>query len=192
MSTPEVWSATSVRCGYHTGSPFHSSLRSGQHRDRNVNAKGTMSHITDSQLLARGAGEVIEARGNKIVIKAAGASQLVCEYTAPPHFAGPPLHVHPGFDETFLVVDGRLEMRIQDEVAELASGASAFVPGNIPHTFSNPGSEPASFLLVCSPGGWEQFFRAVAAGDAATIAAISERFGYAEVAADRAGIAGVT
>lgn len=151
-----------------------------------------MNHSTASQLLADGAGEVIEARGNKIVIKAASASQLVCEYTAPPHFPGPPLHVHPGFDETFLVIDGQLEMRIQDEAAELASGASAFVPGNIPHTFSNPGSEPARFLLVCSPGGWEHFFRAVAAGDATTIAAISERFRYAEVTADRATSAGMT
>jgi mannose-6-phosphate isomerase-like protein (cupin superfamily) len=76
-------------------------------------------------------------------------------------------------------------MRIREEVFELATGASAYVSGNAPHTFSNPTSEPVRFLVVCSPGGWEHFFRAVAAGDGATIAAISERFGYAEVKADR-------
>src|SRR5262249_7446851 len=144
-----------------------------------------------SQLLAPGAGEVIEVRGNRMVIKAASASQFVCEYTAPPHSAGPPLHVHPGFDETFLALDGQLEMRVRDDVAELAPGASAFVSGSVPHTFSNPGSEPARFLLVCSPGGWEHFFRAVARGDAATIAAVSERFRYAEVTADHAVLADV-
>jgi mannose-6-phosphate isomerase-like protein (cupin superfamily) len=143
-----------------------------------------VNDTTDSQLLAPGAGEVIYARGNRIVIKAASASQFVCEYTAPPHFAGPPLHVHPGFDETFLVVDGRLEMRVREEIVELPSGASAFVTGNTPHTFSNPGSEPARFVLVCSPGGWEHFFRAVAADDGTTVAAIAERFGYAEAMAD--------
>jgi mannose-6-phosphate isomerase-like protein (cupin superfamily) len=145
-----------------------------------------MNHTTGSQLHAPGAGEVIQARGNTIVIRATSASQLVCEYTARPHFAGPPLHAHPGFDETFLVVDGQIGVRVRDEVVELASGASAFVSGNIPHTFSHRRSEPARFLLVCSPGGWEHLFRAVAAGDGATIAAISARFGYAEVMADDA------
>jgi mannose-6-phosphate isomerase-like protein (cupin superfamily) len=137
----------------------------------------------DSLLLAPDEGEVIEARGNRIVIKAAAASQLVCEYTAPPNFPGPPLHVHPGFDESFLVLDGEIEVRVSEEVVALTSGASAYVAGITPHTFSNPGAEPARFILVCSPGGWEQFFRAVASGDGAAIAAISERFGYAEATA---------
>ena len=149
-----------------------------------------MSHI-DSLLLGPDEGEVIEARGNRIVIKSASASQLVCDYTAPPRFAGPPLHVHPGFDELFLVDDGELEVRIREEVVELASGASAYVSGSTPHTFSNPGLAPVRFMLVCSPGGWERFFRAVAAGDGTTIAAISERFGYAEVPAVEAIMGGV-
>ncbi|HZT53340.1 MAG TPA: cupin domain-containing protein [Gaiellaceae bacterium] len=141
-----------------------------------------MNHI-DSLLLARGEGEVIEARGNRIVIKAASESQLVCEYIAPPHFAGPPLHVHPGFDESFLLLEGALRVRVEDQAVELAPGASAYVSGSTPHTFSNPGAKPARFLLVCSPGGWEDFFRAVAAGDGAAVAAVSERFGYAEARA---------
>ena len=135
----------------------------------------------DSLLQGPDEGEVISARGNRIVIKSASASQLVCEYTAPPQFAGPPLHVHPGFDELFLGVDGELEVRIREEALELASGASAYVSGSTPHTFSNPGLAPVRFMLVCSPGGWEHFFRAVAVGDASRIAAISERFGYTEV-----------
>lgn len=129
-------------------------------------------------LLAPHQGEVIEARGSRIVIKAASASQLVCEYTAPPQFAGPPLHVHPGFDETFLVTEGRLQVRVKDEVSELTPGSVAYVSGNVPHTFSNPSSAPTRFLVVCSPGGFEHFFRAVAKGDEEGIAAISERFGY--------------
>jgi mannose-6-phosphate isomerase-like protein (cupin superfamily) len=133
-------------------------------------------------LLGPDQGEVIEARGSRVVIKAASASQLVCEYTAPAHFPGPPLHVHPGFDETLIVVDGWLQVRVRDQLVELTPGASVHVSGNVPHTFANGGSEAARFLLVCSPGGFEYYFRAVAAGDEAAIAAISERFGYAAVA----------
>jgi hypothetical protein len=77
-------------------------------------------------------------------------------------------------------------MRVREETVRLASGGSAFVRGAVPHTFRNPSPEPVRFLLVCSPGGWEHFFRAVAAGDGDLIMAISERFGYAEVTADDA------
>lgn len=104
-------------------------------------------------VLAPGEGEVLEAGGNRLLIKVASPSQFLCEYTAPPYFAGPPLHVHPGFDETFLVLEGQLEVTVNDEPAELAPGAAAYVSGDVPHTFRNPGGDRARFLLVCSPGG---------------------------------------
>ena len=78
-----------------------------------------MHRTNGSCLLAPAEGEVIQARGNRIVIKAASASQLVCDYTSPPHFAGPRLHVHPGFDETFLVLDGELEVRVREDACAL-------------------------------------------------------------------------
>ena len=128
-----------------------------------------------------GEGELIEARGNRILIKVANAGQLVCEYSAAPHFPGPPLHVHPGFDETFLLLEGRIEVTAGDRLVELTPGGSAHISGSVPHTFRNPGGERARFLLVCCPGGFEHYFRAVANGDEETIAAITERFGYATV-----------
>jgi mannose-6-phosphate isomerase-like protein (cupin superfamily) len=130
---------------------------------------------------APGEGEVLEAHGNRIVIKVADASQTVCEYIAPPNFPGPPLHVHPGFDETFLVLDGRIEITVEDDIIELTPGATAYVRGNVPHTFRNPARDPARLLLICSPGGFEHYFRAIAADDDQTLAAISERFGYRPV-----------
>ena len=138
----------------------------------------TATHIVTGP----GEGEVIEARGSRVVIKAATDGQLVCEYTAPPHFAGPPLHIHPGFDETFVMLDGTLEVRVGDEIAQLVPGASAFISGEEPHTFANPSSQPGRFLVVCTPGGFEQYFRALAAGDEAMAAAVGQRFGYAPVA----------
>jgi mannose-6-phosphate isomerase-like protein (cupin superfamily) len=136
-------------------------------------------------LLAPGEGELIEAMGNRIQIKVATDSHLVCDYSAAPHFAGPPLHVHPGFDETYLVLEGRLELTVGEQPTELHAGAVAYVSGAVPHTFRNPTGQRARFLSICSPGGFEDFFRAVARGDEEAIAAISERFGYKTI--ERAG-----
>lgn len=136
---------------------------------------------TDHAVLAADGGELIEVAGNRITIKVASASQLVCDYVAAPHFAGPPLHVHPGFDESYLVLEGRLEVIVGDERVELAPGALAYVNGSVPHTFRNPTGEHARFLSICSPGGFEHFFRALAAGDQEAIAAASDRFGYKAV-----------
>lgn len=65
--------------------------------------------------------------------------------------------------------------------AKLTAGAAAYVSGSVPHTFRNPDREQARFLLICSPGGMEHYFRGVATGDSELIAAISERFGYRPV-----------
>jgi mannose-6-phosphate isomerase-like protein (cupin superfamily) len=132
-------------------------------------------------LLAPGEGELIEVAGNRIRIIVASQSQLVCDYSAAPHFSGPPLHVHPGFDETYLVLEGRLGVTVGAECSELTPGAAAYVSGVVPHTFGNPSGERVRFLSICSPGGFENFFRAVAAGDREAIAAVSERFGYETV-----------
>ena len=51
----------------------------------------------------------------------------------------------------------------------------------MPHTFDNPGAERARFLSICSPGGFEDFFRAIATGDREAIVGVSERFGYEAV-----------
>jgi hypothetical protein len=55
------------------------------------------------------------------------------------------------------------------------------VPGTVPHTFANTEAEPVRFLLLCAPGGFEDYFRAVAAGDEAAMAEVEQRVGYAPV-----------
>jgi mannose-6-phosphate isomerase-like protein (cupin superfamily) len=139
------------------------------------------STVNRHMVLAPGEGETIEVAGNRIRIMVASPSQLVCDYSAAPRFPGPPLHVHPGFDETYLVLEGRLEVIVGGERTTLMPGAVAYVSGLLPHTFGNPSDERARFLTMCSPGGFEHFFRAVASGDMEAVAAISERFGYEAV-----------
>jgi mannose-6-phosphate isomerase-like protein (cupin superfamily) len=140
-----------------------------------------MTTITASStlVLAPGEGERIEVAGNRIRVLAAAPRMTVIDYTAPPGFPGPPLHVHTAFDELFLVLEGRLEMRVQDDVHEVGPGGSAFVEGGVPHTFANPAAEPVRFLAICAPGGFEDYLRALAAGDRDGVAAASARAGYA-------------
>jgi mannose-6-phosphate isomerase-like protein (cupin superfamily) len=132
-------------------------------------------------VLAPGEGELLEAGGNRLMIKVASSSQFICEYSAPANFPGPPLHVHPGFDETFVVVEGRLEMTIGAERTELEPGATAYVNGSVPHTFRNPAGQRTRFLLICSPGGMDDYFRGIATGNAALVAAAAERVGFRTV-----------
>lgn len=136
---------------------------------------------THPHILAAADGEALEVRGNRAVIKVASERQSICDYTASAGFPGPPLHVHPPFDETFIVLEGRLTIRVGDEVTRLEPGAMAFVPGDIPHTFANTEPAPVRFLLVCSPGGFEDYLRSAAAGDEAGMAAATQRIGYAPV-----------
>ena len=138
---------------------------------------------TTHALLAPGDGELIEVAGNRIRIMVATPSQLVCDYSAAPRFSGPPLHIHPGFDETYLVLEGRLGLTVESEHRELTPGACAYISGSVPHTFANPADERVRFLSFCTPGGFEDFFRAVATGDDEAIAGISARFGYEAVEA---------
>jgi mannose-6-phosphate isomerase-like protein (cupin superfamily) len=131
---------------------------------------------------APGAGEVLKAGGSRLIVRVATPSQFVCEYSAPPRYAGPPMHVHPGFDETFLILQGRLQVTVRDEPVELTAGGTAYVSGSVPHTFRNPDAERTRFLLICTPGGMEDYFRGIASGNAALVAAAAERVGYRPVA----------
>ncbi len=87
----------------------------------------------------------------------------VIEYHVPAGFPGPPVHIHPSFDEHFYVVEGELELRLEDDVIRAEAGGSLYVRGDRPHTFSNPTGEVARMLLTATPGGFERFFRDMAA-----------------------------
>jgi mannose-6-phosphate isomerase-like protein (cupin superfamily) len=83
------------------------------------------------------------------------------EQVVPGGYPGPAMHVHPDFDETFYVIEGRLGFRVGDRAYEAGSGAVAFVPRGTPHTFANPAPEPARSLVLVTPGGFEAYFEAL-------------------------------
>jgi mannose-6-phosphate isomerase-like protein (cupin superfamily) len=69
-----------------------------------------------------------------------------------------PPHVHHREDELSYVLEGRIGVRIGDEERVVGPGAYVFKPRGVPHTFWNPGPEPARLLEIIAPAGFEQFF----------------------------------
>lgn len=77
-----------------------------------------------------------------------------------PPEGGPPHHRH-DFEETFLLLEGELEVTFRGENRVVRSGETVHVPANAPHQFHNTSSVPARMLCICSPAGLEEFFKEV-------------------------------
>jgi quercetin dioxygenase-like cupin family protein len=84
-----------------------------------------------------------------------GAFGLV-EQVLPPGFASP-YHTHQLEDEAFYVLEGEMAFVIDGQWTQARAGTFLFGPRNIPHGFKVLGDQPARLLLLCAPGGFEQF-----------------------------------
>ena len=74
-----------------------------------------------------------------------------------------PLHAHPGAEESFYVLDGRVEVWVGGTVAEASAGAFIVVPRGVPHALRRLSAEPVRLLTIASPPGLERIFPVVAA-----------------------------
>jgi mannose-6-phosphate isomerase-like protein (cupin superfamily) len=121
-----------------------------------------MSNETMAARFSRGGeDEAIWFLTNRITIKAraeeTGGAFGMIEAVAPPGFS-PPLHVQHGEAEAFLILEGEVTFRVGDDIFRAGPGDFAFVPRHAPHSFVVEGAEPARFLNVITPAGFEQFF----------------------------------
>jgi quercetin dioxygenase-like cupin family protein len=74
---------------------------------------------------------------------------------------GPPRHIHPEQDETFLVEDGQFAFEIDGTRVEAGPGDVAFVPRGTVHAFRNIGTGAGRLRYVFSPAlQAEEMFRA--------------------------------
>jgi mannose-6-phosphate isomerase-like protein (cupin superfamily) len=80
-------------------------------------------------------------------------SVVVAEWTAAGGDPRPqaPLHVHYEDDEVWYVLEGRLAFRLGDEEVGAGAGEAVCARRGVPHTYWNPGAEPARYLLVMPP-----------------------------------------
>ena len=81
------------------------------------------------------------------------------EITLAPHTQGPPQHRHAQHDEGFYVVSGTVHFTIGETVHVAPAGTLAMIPPGAPHTFANPGDEPAVMVNTFTPDLFVQYFR---------------------------------
>ena len=79
--------------------------------------------------------------------------------------SGPPRHVHEKEDETFVILSGTCKIWIDGEETLAGPGQSVFIPRGTSHTFKVVGTEPSRHLVILTPGGFEEFFVEMAAGN---------------------------
>lgn len=109
-----------------------------------------------------------------------GAFGLVEHLAVPAGFSSP-YHTHHLEDESFYVLEGEIAVVCDGTWTRAAAGAFVFGPRGVPHGFTVLGNTPARMLLLCSPGGFEQFVAelseaAPAPPDMPRLAQIAERY----------------
>jgi quercetin dioxygenase-like cupin family protein len=68
------------------------------------------------------------------------------------------LHVHRYEDEVVYVIQGGIEIRLDNSKLQAGAGGVAHLPKNIPHALYNPFKTPLKILALAIPGGMESFF----------------------------------
>jgi mannose-6-phosphate isomerase-like protein (cupin superfamily) len=129
--------------------------------------------------LDAGGGERVRFSGADFLIRASkettGGSFSLIEEIDP---LDTPLHVHEREDELFYVLDGEHVIQVGDQEFGLGPGDLAFGPRGVPHAQRRVVPRTGRILIMCSPAGFEGFFRELAQADGPDdYARVSERYG---------------
>jgi quercetin dioxygenase-like cupin family protein len=82
----------------------------------------------------------------------------VIDMLIPPN-GGPGPHAHAGFQESFYVIDGEIEVKSEASTYIAKKGSFVTIPkGGIVHCFKNKTDHVAHLLCVVVPSGLEAFF----------------------------------
>jgi quercetin dioxygenase-like cupin family protein len=115
---------------------------------------------------ARGEGRPVYVLGADLTIMVSSRDTngafTVFEGRIPP-LEGPPLHRHPGQDESFYIVEGEFRFEVDGLEVYASAGASVVAPRGSSHTFQNIGSERGRIVTTVVPGGLDLFFEDVEA-----------------------------
>jgi quercetin dioxygenase-like cupin family protein len=80
-----------------------------------------------------------------------GGELVEVEVTVQPNGFVAAAHLHPGQDERFEIIEGRLEFRLGKEVLSGRPGDVILVAAGTPHSFRNAGDAPARFRTEVRP-----------------------------------------
>jgi len=97
-----------------------------------------------------------------VTVRESGPELLEVEATYGAASKPPPKHLHPGQDEHFEVVAGRLRVRAGDEDRTVETGDTIDIPRGTVHRMWNPGPDEARVLWQTRPAGrTEEWFAAI-------------------------------
>ena len=110
-------------------------------------------------------GTSVSLVGNTYRILASGnetnGEYAMIEMLVPPG-GGPGPHAHAGFNETFYVIEGEVEVRSEAGSYLAAKGSFINIPkGGIVHCFKNKSDKIAQLLCTVVPAGLENFFEEI-------------------------------
>lgn len=108
-----------------------------------------------------GQGEPYGVLGDVYTVKVksedtSGAYALV-EATLQPQGGAPP-HTHSYENESFYILEGELELQIEEQTIVGTVGSFIHIPKGKLHSFTNKGEIPVKALIFLTPGGLEKFF----------------------------------
>ena len=131
-----------------------------------------------------GSGKVLKVLGvtHKLAGAQTGGAFYLCEAEFPPE-GGSPLHIHHYEDEVIHVLQGAIDIRLDQEHLHAPVGGIVHLPKKIPHALQNPLKTPLRIMVYAIPGGLENYFDEVEAAlqagsfDAETHTQISRKYG---------------
>lgn len=99
-------------------------------------------------------GSLMLARASK---ETTGPHYGLVERLARPGYGQLP-HIHRLEDETLLLLDGEMSGICGDRRWTATAGSFVFMPQGLVHSFQVEGEQPARFLMIFSPAGFEHFY----------------------------------
>jgi quercetin dioxygenase-like cupin family protein len=90
-----------------------------------------------------------------------GGKYVVLELEVAPRH-GVRLHTHDNEEEHLIIVEGTLQAAVGGKIQDFPAGTSFTVGKGIPHAWVNPTDSLLRIVVIFTPGGIEQMFRAVA------------------------------
>ena len=133
----------------------------------------------------RGDGERLVFGDSEVVVRVSsestGGAFALIEEVEP--MIDTPTHIHEHEDELFYVLEGEHVFEVGEEEFRVGPGGLVFAPRGVPHSQRRVLAGVGHQLVLVSPGGFEGFFRHLAAAHAAgrlgpdTYVEASERYG---------------
>jgi mannose-6-phosphate isomerase-like protein (cupin superfamily) len=100
-----------------------------------------------------------------ILVRASTGALSVFEEVPP--MVDTPRHVHSNEDELFYVLEGEHVIEVGEEERRVGAGEAVIAPRGVPHAQRRVVAGEGRLLIVTVPGGFDGFFRELAAADAA-------------------------